>query len=75
MTLHLHSQLRSAILHTVTRVYGLDADSLPALVVEYPPDRKLGDLSFPLAFELARRLRKAPKKIAGEIVASLEPIE
>ena len=75
MTLHLHSQLRDTILHTVKRVYGLDPDSLPALVVEYPPDRKLGDLSFPLAFELARRLRKAPKTIASEIVASLEPIE
>ena len=75
MTPHLHSQLRDTILHTVKRVYGLDADSLPALVVEYPPDRKLGDLSFPLAFELASRLRKAPKTIASEIVASLEPIE
>ena len=75
MILYLHSQLRDAILHTVTRIYGVDPNSLPALVVEHPPDRKLGDLSFPLAFELARHLRKAPKAIAREIVASLEPLD
>jgi arginyl-tRNA synthetase len=32
-----------------------------------PPRRALGDLAVPLAFELARRLRKAPRIIAQEI--------
>jgi arginyl-tRNA synthetase len=35
----------------------------------------MGDLSVPLAFELARRLRKAPRIIAQEIAAALEPID
>jgi arginyl-tRNA synthetase len=59
----------------VTRLYGLDAASLPAIAVEVPPRRALGDLAVPLAFELARRLRKAPKVIAQEIVAGLGPLD
>ena len=34
----------------------------------------MGDLACPVAFELARRLRKAPRAIAAEIVAALGPI-
>jgi arginyl-tRNA synthetase len=42
------------------------------IVVEQPPRVELGDYALPLAFELARRLRKAPKKIAEEIVEGLK---
>ncbi len=42
------------------------------VVVEQPPKVEMGDYALPLAFELARKLRKAPKKIAEEIVAGLE---
>jgi len=41
------------------------------IVVEQPPKVEMGDYALPLAFELARRLRKAPRKIAEEIVAGL----
>ena len=71
----LQATLRAAITNTVTRLYGLDAASLPAIAVEVPPRRALGDLAVPLAFELARRLRKAPRAIAQEIVAALGPLE
>ena len=71
----LQATLRAAITDTVTRLYGLDAASLPAIAVEVPPRRALGDLAVPLAFELARRLRKAPRVIAQEIVAALGPLE
>ena len=71
----LHAALRAAITETVTRLYGLDAASLPAIAVEVPPRRALGDLAVPLAFELARRLRKAPRVIAQEIVAALGPLD
>ena len=47
----------------------------PRLPVEIPPRRALGDLAVPLAFELARRLRKAPRAIAQEIAAALGPID
>ncbi len=57
----------------VVRLYGLAIDdpALTGMAVEPAPKRALGDLAVPLAFELARRLRKAPRVIAQEIVASL----
>src|SRR6202453_3235941 len=41
------------------------------IVVEQPPKIALGEYALPLAFELARKLRKAPRKIAEEIVAGV----
>src|SRR5580692_10220998 len=43
--------------------------------MEIPPDLQFGELSTPIAFELARKLRKAPKIIAQEIVAELGTLE
>lgn len=37
------------------------------VIVEQPPTAELGDLAFPLAFELAKFLKKSPKIIAAEI--------
>ena len=37
----------------------------PPSSLESPPNRELGDLGTPVAFELARRLRKAPRAIAA----------
>jgi len=48
--------------------YDLEFAAIP---MEIPPDLKFGELSTPIAFELARKLRKAPKAIAAEIVAAL----
>ncbi len=45
------------------------------IAVEQPPDTRFGEYALPIAFELARTLRKAPRKIAEEIVAALEPVE
>ena len=41
------------------------------LVFEQPPSIALGELALPLAFELAKRLRKAPHAIAAELAADL----
>jgi arginyl-tRNA synthetase len=48
--------------------YGLELENIP---LEIPPDLQFGELSTPISFELARKLRKAPKIIAQEIVAAL----
>jgi arginyl-tRNA synthetase len=45
------------------------------LVIEQPPEIRFGEYALPLAFELARRLKKAPKKIAEEIVAEIGSVE
>jgi arginyl-tRNA synthetase len=55
----------------VRRQYDLE---LPSVVVEQPPRVEMGEYALPLAFELARKLRKPPRKIAEEIVAGLGPV-
>ena len=45
--------------------------SLSQLAVEQPPNIALGELALPVAFELAKRLRKAPRVIATELAAEL----
>ncbi|HEX3352520.1 MAG TPA: arginine--tRNA ligase [Terriglobales bacterium] len=55
----------------VSRTYGME---LPKIVVEQPPKVEFGEYALPLAFELAKKLRKAPRKIAEEIVSGIGPI-
>src|SRR6202040_1381854 len=45
--------------------------TLANLVVEQPPSIALGELALPVAFELAKRLRKAPRAIATELAAEV----
>jgi arginyl-tRNA synthetase len=45
--------------------------ALAQLAVEQPPNIALGELALPVAFELAKRLRKAPRAIAAELAAEL----
>lgn len=45
--------------------------TLTNLVVEQPPSIAFGELALPVAFELAKRLRKAPRAIATELAAEL----
>jgi arginyl-tRNA synthetase len=71
MILPVHELVRERLTATLGRLYALEGGAMPAIVIDYPPTRELGDLAVPLAFELARRLRKAPRVIAEEIAAAL----
>jgi len=51
--------------------YALEIEKI---VIEQPPKVEMGEYALPLAFELAKKLRKAPRKIAEEIVAGIGPI-
>jgi arginyl-tRNA synthetase len=70
MILPVHDALRAHLTRLLAARYALDEAALPPLVLDYPPTRDLGDLGTPVAFELARRLRKAPRAIAQEIAAA-----
>ena len=63
---HLERRLTQHVRDFLRRTYALD---LPKIVVEQPPKVELGEYAMPLAFELAKKLRKAPRKIAEEIVS------
>lgn len=69
---HLESRLAQQIREFLRRSYGLD---LQRIVIEQPPRVELGEYALPLAFELAKKLRKPPRKIAEEIVAGIGPID
>jgi arginyl-tRNA synthetase len=47
---------------------------LPNIGVDAPPSVEMGEYALTFPFELAKRLRKAPRKIAEEIVANVGPI-
>jgi arginyl-tRNA synthetase len=68
----LEHRLATAVRDYLKRVYSLD---LTKIVIEQPPKVELGEYAMPLAFELAKKLRKAPRKIAEEMVAGIGPIE
>jgi arginyl-tRNA synthetase len=70
MILPVHERLRAHLTSVLSALYSLSPDALPNIALEYPPNRQLGDLGTPVAFELARRLRKAPRAIAQEIAAA-----
>jgi arginyl-tRNA synthetase len=66
MILPLHDRVRDCVRAILAELHGaaLEAPNIP---IESPPNRALGDLGTPIAFELARSLRKAPRVIAQEI--------
>ncbi len=69
---HLRDRLAAAVIPFVLRTYNI---GIQVFAVEEPPKIEFGEYAFPLAFELARKLRKPPRKIAEEIVAGIGPIE
>jgi arginyl-tRNA synthetase len=48
---------------------------LPQIAIEQPPDLEMGEYALPVAFELARRLKRSPRAIATELVPELLPLE
>ena len=72
MVLELEKRLDRSLRAVLKEKYDLEIDSIP---LETPPDLRLGEIATPIAFELARKLRKAPKIIAQEIVTALGRVD
>ncbi len=71
MMLPVHRALRERLAEAIRDLYGLGGAETPPIVVEVPPSRAMGDLAVPVAFELARRLRRAPRAIADALGSAL----
>jgi arginyl-tRNA synthetase len=71
VVLELEKRLGRSLRAVLKEKYDLEIGSI---TLETPPDLRLGEIATPIAFELARKLRKAPKIIAQEIVAALGPL-
>ncbi|MEO6050438.1 MAG: arginine--tRNA ligase, partial [Pyrinomonadaceae bacterium] len=67
--------LRDAVRTTAVAQFGVEPD---AIVAEMPPKTELGDLAFPIAFELAKKIKqttgekKNPREIADTLRSALE---
>ena len=72
MYLKQQKALSDRIVAVLSDLYQIEPETL---AIEQPPETKFGEYALPLAFELARKLRKAPRKIAEEIVAALGPVD
>ncbi len=72
MYLELQKTLGGALRAVLRAKYDLQLENIP---LETPPDLRFGEIATPIAFELARKLRKAPKIIAQEIVSALGTVE
>jgi arginyl-tRNA synthetase len=72
VVLELEKRLGCSLRAVLKEKYSLDVASVP---LETPPDLHLGEIATPIALQLARTLRKAPKIIAQEIVAALGAVE
>jgi arginyl-tRNA synthetase len=70
--LDLQKRFEGHICDVLRAKYEIEVENVPIAI---PPELKFGELATPIAFELARKLRKAPKAIAQEIVAALGTVE
>jgi arginyl-tRNA synthetase len=68
---YLERRLVEHLREFLRRTYDVEVANI---VVEQPPKIEFGEYALPVAFELAKKLRKAPRKIADEIVAGVGAI-
>ena len=64
-------RIRAALAAHIREHYQQDVP----IVTEKPPRVEMGEVATPVCFELAKRLKRAPRQIAQEIAARLSPIE
>jgi len=76
--LQLQNCLKSALRDAARAEFGIGLDQIAS---EVPPKTELGDLAFPVAFELAKQIKQktgekqAPRTIAEALKPSLEAVE
>ena len=68
MYLERQKQLATHVREFLRRKYQID---MPNIAIDQPPKIEMGEFAMPFPFELAKQLRKAPRKIAEEIVAEM----
>ena len=67
----LTNRLREALAAHIREKYGVEL----AIVLERPPKIEMGEAASPVCFELAKKLKKAPRQIAQEIASTFGKVE
>jgi arginyl-tRNA synthetase len=68
--LTIEKKIQEALREHIRRRYELDVP----VPTSRPPKIEMGEVASPVCFELAKRLKRAPRQLAQEIVAELAPI-
>lgn len=74
----LQQSLKEKVIETAKSVYGVELENIAA---EVPPKTELGDLAFPVAFELAKQIKQQtgekhnPGNIAEQLKTALETFD
>src|SRR5262249_3827135 len=72
MLLDLHAHLKDVLRNTIRSHWSIEP---PEIVLNQTPKVEFGELATPVAFELARQLKKAPRSIADELVTKIGKID
>jgi arginyl-tRNA synthetase len=67
---YLEEHLRRTFSTQVRTAYGIDAP----VVIDQPKQPSFGEAALPIAFQLARQLKKPPRAIAEELISGIGPI-
>ena len=70
MYLTILKRLRAALTAHIKEKYGVEI----SVALEKPPKLEMGEAASPVCFELAKRLKRAPRQIAQEIAANLPAV-
>lgn len=76
MLLKLQQIIKNEIHNAIMKAFEIEIDTKD-LVIEYPPKTELGDLAFPVAFDLAKRLKAStgakqnPRQLAEKVKAEM----
>src|SRR5690349_1757133 len=74
----IQESMRERVRSAIKKLFDIDLTEIP---VEVPPRTELGDLAFPVAFELAKRLKAAtgqkqnPREIATRLAEEMQSVE
>ena len=67
----IEKRVREALAAFIRAKYSLDIN----VVTERPPQIEMGEIASPVCFELAKRLKRAPRQIAQEIASTIGKLD
>ncbi len=66
MQLHVHARIKEKLRSAIQKLWNIEP---PDIVLNQTPKIEMGELASPVCFELAKRLKKAPKAVAEELIS------
>jgi arginyl-tRNA synthetase len=71
MLLDIHARIKDALRTAIASKWNIDP---PDIVLNQTPKIDLGEFATPVCFDLAKRLKKAPREVAQEVIAACSTI-